>query len=243
MMADIRTVMWKEWKEFLSSVSGRSRFIVLIFVVILGIIAPLQSGLGWIQSPGMLFLWAWVPLWLVVSVIADSFAGERERHTLEALLATRLSDRTILLGKVGASVAYGLGITWLSVLLGLVTVNIAHGHGTLLLYSAPLGLGIAVVSVLGAFLAAGAGVLISLRARTARQATQTLMLGVMVVFFGVVFGLQALPAAWKASLTAALATGNVIRIAVIAGLILLAIDVALLLGAMARFRRDRLILD
>jgi tetrahydromethanopterin S-methyltransferase subunit E len=69
------------------------------------------------------------------------------------------------------------------------------------------------------------------------------MLGVIIVLFGLIFGLQALPAAWKAGLSDAFATGNITGVIVIAGLILLAIDVALLLTAIARFRRDRLILD
>lgn len=242
MMADVRTVMWKEWKEILVSGSGRGLLVVLIFVVLLGVIVPWRSGPTWLQSPVQLIVWAWVPMWLVLLVIADSFAGERERHTLESLLASRLSDRAILFGKVGAAVAYGLGITWLSVLVGLVTENVTHGQGTLLLYSAPMVVGIVGASLLFAFLAAGAGVLVSLHAKTLRQATQTLMLGVVVVFLLLVLGLGALPAAWQAALSTALTT-ELPRVIDIIGLILLAIDAALLLAAMVRFRRDRLILD
>ena len=36
-------------------------------------------------------MWMWFSLLLVINVVADSFAGERERHTLETLLASRLS--------------------------------------------------------------------------------------------------------------------------------------------------------
>lgn len=53
----------------------------------MGILVPAQSGSTWTTSPSTPFLIAWVTLGLVVSMTADSFAGERERHTLETLLA------------------------------------------------------------------------------------------------------------------------------------------------------------
>jgi ABC-2 type transport system permease protein len=125
-------------------------------------------------------------------------------------LASRLSDRAILFGKLGAAIAYGVGITWLSALAGLITVNAAHGQGHLLLYPAPLGLGIAGLSLLGAGLSACAGVLISLRATSARQAQATLSIAIMVVLFGLIFGLEAMPAAWRASLISAFSAAGAV---------------------------------
>jgi ABC-2 type transport system permease protein len=239
MIADIGTVMWKEWKELVSSRSSRGKLIIVLFVALLGIYLPLQMGNSYVESPGLLLVWTWVALFMVSSVIADSFAGERERHTLETLLASRLSDRAILLGKVGAAIAYGVGITWLSLLVGLITVNLAHGQGHLLIFPAAIGLGTAGLSLLGAGLSAGAGILISLRASTARQAQTTLSILIMLVFFAVVLVLEALPASLLNTLVT-LGTGPLI---VIMGLILLVLDAALLVVAMARFRRARLILQ
>ncbi len=243
MSADVRTVLWKEWRELLSGGHGRGKMGVLIVVGVIGILLPLQVGRAWVDSPLLLAYWAWVPMFLVVSVVADSFAGERERHTLETLLASRLSDRAILLGKVGAAVGYGVGITWFSLLLGLLTVNLAHGQNGLLFYSASMGLGIVGLSLLGAGLAAGAGVLVSLRAHTVRQAQQTLSIGIMVLLFAPTFGIRALPAAWKARLLDALSTVTTTRLVVIAVVVLALLDVGLLATAMARFRRAQLILD
>jgi ABC-2 type transport system permease protein len=238
-IADIGTVMWKEWKELISSRGSRSKLLILIFVALLGILFPLQTGPSWVDSPALLFVWIWVPLFMVSSVVADSFAGERERHTLETLLASRLSDRAILFGKLAAAIAYGTGITWLSVLVGLITVNVAHGQGHLLLFSAPLGLGIAGLSLLGAALSACGGVLVSLRATSARQAQLTLTIAMMVLLFGLILGLEALPA----SVVTGLAAAGEVQVIVIAGLVLIALDAVLLLLAMARFQRARLILD
>jgi len=242
-MADIGTIMWKEWKEILSWGGSRGKVGLLVFVGVFGIFLPLQMGRAWVESPMVLAYWAWVPLFLVTSVIADSFAGERERHTLETLLASRLSDRAILFGKVGAAVGYGVGITWLSLLLGLVTANLARGQDRLLLYPLTVGLGIVGLSLLGAGLAAGAGVLVSLRAATVRQAQQTLSIAIMLLLFVPIFGTQALPVEWKARLFETFMAMNVTRVVVIAVVILAVLNVGLLVAAMDRFRRAQLILD
>ena len=51
------------------------------------IYVPLQMGRDWVDSPGSLFCLI-VPLMLVGMTIPESFAGERERHTLATLLAS-----------------------------------------------------------------------------------------------------------------------------------------------------------
>lgn len=52
-------------------------------------------------------LLAGLPLVLSAIMIAESLAGERERRTLETLLASRLSERAILLRKMSAAVLLG----------------------------------------------------------------------------------------------------------------------------------------
>lgn len=244
-MADVRTVMWKEFKELLQY-RGNLRggtIGLLVLVGVFGIFLPLQFGRQWVESPISLVYWAWVPLFLVVSVIADSFAGERERHTLETLLASRLSDRAILFGKVAAAVGYGWGLTMIGLVLGLVTVNVANAGGGLLIYPPVTGVGILVLSLLTAGLAASAGVLVSLRATSVRQAQQTLSIAIMVLLFVPIFGIQALPQAWQARLAQALTGLDVNTVVPIVLLILIVLDAVLLAMSVARFQRARLILD
>jgi ABC-2 type transport system permease protein len=204
---------------------------------------PWQFGPAWITSPISLVYWAWVPLFLVTAVIADSFAGERERHTLETLLASRLSDRAILFGKVGTAVVYGWGLTMVSMLIGVVTVNVVHGRGELLLYPPQVGASIVVLSLLAAGLAAEAGVLISLRASTVRQAQQTLSLAIMALLFVPIFGLQALPLEIRQPIVTAFARAGTMQTILGVMLFLTLLDIGLLAAAMARFQRARLILD
>lgn len=244
MIADAWTVMWKEWKEILQGSGLRGgRLSLLIFIGVFGIFLPLQMGRAWVESPVVLIYWAWVPFFMVNGVIADSFAGERERHTLESLLASRLSDRAILFGKVGAAIGYGWGLTLVSLLLGLVTVNLTHARGTLLLYPATVSGASVGLSFLCSALAAGSGVLVSLRAATARQAQQTLGIAIMLLLFVPVFGVQALPPEWKASLLKSLMVANVGEIVLIVATVLALLDIGLLAVAMKQFQRARLILD
>lgn len=248
MITDIWTVFWKEVKEILMLQQVGTKGLIrgpvglLIMVVVFGILLPWQIGREWVESPTMLLYWSWVPLFLVSGVVAQAFAGERERHTLETLLATRLSDRAILFGKVLSAMAYGWGLTLISLLVGLVTVNILHGEGRLLIFPTQVGIGILVFSFLVSFLAANMGVLISLRAATVRQAAQIMSLGSMILVFGTVYGLQALPDHILASLLARLAS-DAVTIGLFAALGLVVLNGIFLALAMARFQRARLILD
>jgi len=244
-MADVFTVAWKEWRELLQLGGSHrgGRFSLVILIGVFGVFLPLQAGADWVQSPATVFYWGWVPLMLVGSAVADSFAGERERHTLETLLASRLPDSAILLGKMFAAVTYGWGLVLIMLVLSLVTVNLSARTGPLLVFPWRFAVGAPLLALLGSGLAATAGVLVSLRAPTVRQAAQTLNVGVLLLIFIPVLGLQALPDSWKAQLAArANAIGVDGLLWVSAGLLAL-LDLSLLAAAFARFRRSRLVLD
>ncbi|MEJ2149825.1 MAG: ABC transporter permease subunit [Chloroflexota bacterium] len=243
MINDIMTLLWKESREVLEQGGRRGRYTPLIFLAVFGIFMPLQFGRDMIETPVVLLFFSWVPLFLVSSVVADSFAGERERHTLETLLASRLSDRAILLGKLFTAIGYGWGLTILSLMVGLVTVNVVYWSGAVLLYPAYIALGGVVLSLLAAGVAAGAGVLVSLRAATVRQAQQSISLGVMVLVFGPTLGLQFLPAAWQTRLAGWLSGANLTSVVLGVVGVLLVLNVVLFVVVSARFQRTTLILD
>jgi ABC-2 type transport system permease protein len=245
MMADVWTIMWKEWKELLVR-QGATRGGVLRLIVLLGalgILLPLQIGRGWTDSAMVVLFAAWNPFVLVTAVVADAFAGERERHTLETLLASRLPDRAILVGKTVTALSYGWGLTLVAQILGLISVNLAYGRGEALLYPPAIALSIAVSSFLSSGLAATAGVLVSLRAPTVRQAQQTMSIASMVLLFLPIYGIRALPAEWRSNLTHVLMGVNVRTAALAGAAFVAALDMGLFLAAIVRFRRARLILD
>ncbi|HEX2979731.1 MAG TPA: ABC transporter permease subunit [Anaerolineaceae bacterium] len=76
---------------------------------------------GYLLAPFLLMM----PLMLSTIVGAESFVGERERKTLEALIYTPASDAELFVGKVIASVLPAVALSWVCFLIYGVTVNIA----------------------------------------------------------------------------------------------------------------------
>jgi ABC-2 type transport system permease protein len=242
---DILTVVWKEWREFRDQLFRLKRggLSALIVVLMLGIFTPLQMGTVWLESSLMLAYWPLLASGMVSTLIADAFAGERERHTLEALLATRLSDTAILVGKVAAAIMYGLFFTFANVLVGYIVLTVAHAsEGLLPIPLKQFGL-IVVLVVLACATLAGVGVFISLRAATVRQAQQTLGIIMMVLFIGPFLFIQMLDAEARIRLAARFATLGSDRIVGWAILGLAATALTLNLMAFARFKRGKLTLD
>src|SRR5205823_9545233 len=123
-------MMWKESKDLLFQGGWRALIRPVFLVGILGVYLPLQFGLQWLElSPIGMFVVLWIPFFVIITFIGDAIAGERERHTLETLLASRISDRAILLGKVVVTVGYAWGMALAGLLLGLILVNLFRGNG------------------------------------------------------------------------------------------------------------------
>ncbi len=236
-MSDIWTMMWKESKDVLFQGGWRSLIRPLFVIGIMGIYLPLQFGSQWVDlTPIGMVLLLWIPFFVVISFIGDAIAGERERHTLETLLASRMPDRAILLGKVVATVLYAWGMGVLSLLLGLVLVDLFRTQGNWMFYPLDLFVDALVLILLASVLGTSAGVLISLRVATVRQAQQILSIGTIVFVFGVTFVLRAVPANVFSSLTYA-------QFLLIAMAFLAVLDAILLGLSLVSFQRSRLILS
>jgi ABC-2 type transport system permease protein len=194
-MSDFWTMVWKETKDSVFS-SRRTEFVIpLMVIAIMGIIIPWQFGQGWISlSPAMIIIVCYIPFFLTTSYIGDAVAGERERHTLETLLASRISDQAILWGKITVTIAYGWGLTLIGLLLGLVVSNLLSGRGDWEFYHPiDIFLEMLVLSLLASLLSASAGVLISLRAASVRQAQQTMAVGTLILLIAIVLILKSVP--------------------------------------------------
>jgi ABC-2 type transport system permease protein len=244
MLTDIYTIIWKELHELLY-LRGRmrgGRISLLVLVGILGIFMPLQSGKEWFTTALPVLFYGLLPFTLVSSVIADSFAGERERHTLETLLASRFADTAILYGKIIAAQIFGWGLTMLCAVLGVVAINLAYGRGELLFFPLMVAFGIMASSLLVSGLVSGLGVIISLRSTTVRQAQQTFSIALFALFIPL-FALPLLPQEWHKGGIAVLEKLDFVALGIAVAAILLLVDIGLLVAARLRFRRDHLILD
>ncbi|MFN8581539.1 MAG: ABC transporter permease [Gemmatimonadaceae bacterium] len=245
MMTDILTIVWKEWREFKDQLFKLKRggLSALVVVLMLGIVTPLQLGPTWISSPLMLAYWPILAGSMVSTLIADAIAGERERHTLETLLATRLPDSAILIGKVTAAVLYGYVFALMNITVGWVVLNLRyHEHGLIWI---PLRQFVVLLVLVGlnCLFLSGIGVFVSLRASSVRQAQQAFGVIMLILFLGPALAVQALPASRRLELITTLASVGVDRIVrwVVLGLAIAAVVVNA--AALLRFRRGRLVLD
>lgn len=252
MIADTWTVMWKESREYLAGAgagSGRGRGVigVLVIIAIASILVPLQLGRTYVSTGAPIIIdGVYLPISILLNVVADTFSGERERHTLETLLASRLSDSAILFGKVGAAVVYGLAVGLIAALVQAVVANLSQKNaraGTGITFYPPgIAITIVVLGLLVSLLASSAGCLISLRAPTTRQAQQILGFGFLVLVFSPFIIFQLLPHQAQVNFLALLNSANPTQALLVIAGGLLVIDGVLLLIAVLRFQRSRLIL-
>ena len=249
MKDDILTVMWKERKELFTereTVRGTLASLLgpLIMMATMGIVIPWQVGRVWVETPLSLGPALFVSL-MFGGMTAGTIAGERERHTLETLLASRLSDQAILFGKVAIAVCFASASALGTVLLGLVTVNITHWGGRLLLYPPTVIVADLLLSLLMATLSAAMGVFVSLTAATVREAEQNMMAllagGSVVLPWAPILVLKTIPGL-EARFAELLTSLNVTQFILVLLFVLIALDAAFLVAAMHRFQRATLIL-
>ena len=95
-------------------------------------VGAIFSGLK-IEQMFVLYMTAFMlaPMFLIMPLMfssvvgADSFVGERERKTLEALLYSPATDMELFLGKVLAAVIPAISLSWLTYLVYIIVVNVA----------------------------------------------------------------------------------------------------------------------
>jgi ABC-2 type transport system permease protein len=244
---DIRTMMWKELREGLVRRRGGGRYggagSLAFTIGLFGVVLPASIGDEWVGIPAIAIS-GLVAAMMVMTSVPDSFAGERDRQTLETLLATRLPDRAILLGKLLAATLIGTLIAIVVLVVSLIAANAAGDHSGVLLYT-PLEIAAAFgAAVLGGTIVANVGVLVSLRAPSAQAAQRIMGLSLFALGFGGAALASALPEDWKNELAdIAERLGTDYPVLLVAGAVaaLVAINAALLTVSMRLFRRPRLI--
>jgi ABC-2 type transport system permease protein len=240
---DVWTVLWKEWRSLMGGRARRQLLIIGGVLTAMALIFPIEDGRAWVSDPvGMGILGIVMPMLVVSVIVPDAIAGERERHTLATLLATRLPDRAILYGKLGFAVVTGWLTGLFMLVVALVAANLSAAPPAPLLYEPGVLLAVLALGFLVAILAGGIGFFVSLRASTAQEAQQLTGVGMMVPLMVASFLLMAVigndDLREMLAGTASLDPGLVV-VMVLAGITI--IDGALLVAADRRFRRGRLL--
>jgi ABC-2 type transport system permease protein len=151
---------------------------------------PVVLFLGYLLAP----LFLVIPLMIASIIAAESFVGEKERKTLEALLYTPATDLELFMGKVIAAFIPAVLFAWINFAIYTVTVN-AAGWAVMHRIWFPTDVWWVLmfwVAPTIALMGIAATVLISTRVSTfmeAYQASGALVLIVVVLMMGQVFGL------------------------------------------------------
>jgi ABC-2 type transport system permease protein len=237
-MSDLNTVMWKETRSWLRYQGSKTRTIMtLASPLFIAIYLPWELGADWTVKYMSLLMAFIVPTMIAGLTVPDSFAGEKERNTLPTLLTSRLPDRAILFGKMLFGITMGWTAGVLLLVISLIAANISYGEGFLFYSPSVLGAYLG-FSLLMATLTTGAGVLISMRATTAQEASQLLISGLLMP--PTIFGLLAVMLMRRSNILETV-DGSLILLAIAA--VLLVATVVLVLAAMRRFQRSRLVFD
>lgn len=245
MFNDMLTIIQKDLREILSARGSRKSSLIYLGIVVglIGVFMPMQSGLTWLSEPIVPLVWSWFPVFLMISMVTDSIAGERERNTLETLLASRLSDRAILFGKIAGAVIYGWTISVVSNLLAVITVNVSDPAGGFQFYTLTLFFILLLLPLVLGILMSSLGVLVSLNAPTARSAYQILSLVMLAFWFLPMFMINLAPESLNLQISQFIMRINLTQLAAIGIVLILVVNIILIWLAMQRFKRTRLILD
>jgi len=170
-----------------------------------------------------------LPLMVASVIAADSFAGEKERKTMEALLHTPTTDRELLLAKMLGAWLPALGIAWGGFVLYGIVANLAAwptmGH---IFFPNTMWIILALwVAPAVAALGLGTTVLLSARAETFQEAYQLgaiVVIPIVLLVVGQATGLMYLSS----------------RLVILLGAVLWVVDAALLWLGGRKFRRSEL---
>lgn len=104
MTGDIWTILWRDLRSYAAQFEEPRRFLLgvaasAIFLILIEFSFGIHEQIQAAHPVLLIWVWCWLPLGSAVTLSTDAIAGERERHTLESLLATRIPVRAILAGK------------------------------------------------------------------------------------------------------------------------------------------------
>ena len=154
----------------------------LAMLAAVGLVIGWEAGPNLASLPILPILGAFIGLTVTIPSVADSFAGERERHTLESLFATPLSDAALVLGKLAACVLMVFLAMPVFILLAVVAAAI-KSSGAVLHQPAlgPLALETLLLALLAALVIGAVGLQVSLRAGSVRNALQGITLAILAL--------------------------------------------------------------
>jgi ABC-2 type transport system permease protein len=154
---------------------------------------PSECVQGWLVNQ-FLLLFLLIPLAVPVTIASYSIVGEKSTRSLEPLLATPTSTTEIIVGKALASVIPAIGATWLAFVIFLIGARFfVASDRVYALFTNPMWfVAMLIVAPLFTVFSVNIAIIISSRVndpRAAEQIGMLVMLPLMAIFFGAIFGL------------------------------------------------------
>jgi len=158
--------------------------------------SPAECMQGFLVNE-FLLLFLLIPLAVPVTIASYSIVGEKSTRSLEPLLATPTSTTEIIIGKGLASVIPAIGATWLAFVIFLIGARFfVVSDRVYALFTNPMWyVAMFIVAPLMTVLSVNVAIIISSRVndpRAAEQIGMLVMLPILLIFFGSIFGLFAL---------------------------------------------------
>ncbi len=191
--------------------------------------SPSECMQGFLANQ-FLLLFLLIPLAVPVTIASYSIVGEKATRSLEPLLATPTSTAEILVGKALASAIPAIGATWLAFLIFLIGARFfVVSDRVYALFTNPMWyVAMFLVAPLMTIFSVNVAIIISSRVsdpRAAEQIGMLVMIPLMLLFFGQIFGVIPL------NMTTMLMMGGVI----------LAADIGLIALGVKLFQREAIL--
>ena len=248
----VKTIIQKEWDEVFKNRMVVFTLLPLVVLYFLGTDSTMSSDLSSADVPpqflsmctgmsGMecmqifmmnqfMIMFMMMPLIIPTAIAAYSIVGEKTTRSLEPLLATPITTTELLVGKALAASIPAIVVTWICFAVFVALVPLVGGTQALVRYiTGPTWLlAVLIIGPLMAVAAVNLAVIVASRVndpRVAEQMASVLVVPVMAVLFGQIAGLIVLNQSFM----------------LIAILVILALDVALIIAGTRLFQRETIL--
>lgn len=198
--SQVAAVLWKEWRETFRLGRGmRSTGLRFLMLIVFAAVLGWRKGPTFGRDLSTIVLLVEFTVLATIPIVTDVFAGEKERHTLETLLASSASERDILLGKFLAILGIGVGFAFVACLVEVATVLARFGASSLIGMSWAIILSGLLLGAASGALLASLGVVYSLHSSTVRSANQLFAYTLVGLLFITSLAARTLPETWVAT--------------------------------------------
>lgn len=234
----MRRAIMQELSQLPRRMGGMTGVLIYAFALLaLGILLPWHLSFDFLDSM-VLVAYACLPALLVAPVVAESFAGDRERAQIPAGVEER---RRLLYAKVAAGALYGWISALLALVMGLVTVSLSSTRW--ILPPALLAIDLALMSLAVSVSTASISAAVSVGARSAKYAKRTLRQSFLLLLVLVIYYSRFMPVEWKRHVTVPGAVSGFTEFVVVISVALIGLSGGLLKLALTRAEDTEIRLD